>query len=62
MRADARHAGARSEASRAKADLIVVPLFETIEDLRSAEPIMRAFYDLPGVEALIRALRRRSRT
>ena len=35
-------------------DLIVVPLFETIEDLRAAEPIMRAFYDLPGVETLVR--------
>jgi hypothetical protein len=33
----------------AVADLIVVPLFETIGDLRHAEPIMRAFYALPGV-------------
>jgi phosphoenolpyruvate carboxylase len=33
----------------AVADLIVVPLFETIEDLRQAEPIMRAYYALPGV-------------
>lgn len=33
--------------------LIVVPLFETIEDLRNAAPIMRAFYDLPGVARLI---------
>ena len=33
----------------AHADLIVVPLFETIEDLRHAEPIMRAYYELPGV-------------
>ncbi|WP_293863465.1 phosphoenolpyruvate carboxylase [uncultured Alsobacter sp.] len=46
---------APEEASRAKADLIVVPLFETIEDLRSAEPIMRTFYDLPGIEALVRS-------
>ena len=30
-------------------DLIVVPLFETIEDLRNAAPIMRAFYALPGI-------------
>ncbi len=30
-------------------DLIVVPLFETIEDLRNAAPIMREFYALPGV-------------
>lgn len=34
-------------------DLIVVPLFETIEDLRSAAPIMRAFYALPGVAGLV---------
>ncbi len=35
------------------ADLIVVPLFETIEDLRNAAPIMRDFYALPGVAALV---------
>ncbi len=34
-------------------DLIVVPLFETIEDLRNAAPIMRAFYALPGVARLV---------
>ncbi len=34
-------------------DLIVVPLFETIEDLRNAAPIMRAFYALPGIAALV---------
>ena len=45
---------APNEAANAKVDLIVVPLFETIEDLRAAEPIMRTFYDLPGIEALIR--------
>ena len=37
----------------AQADLIVVPLFETIEDLRNAAPIMRGFYALPGVAALV---------
>jgi phosphoenolpyruvate carboxylase len=37
----------------AKADLIVVPLFETIEDLRHAAPIMREFYGVPGVPALV---------
>jgi phosphoenolpyruvate carboxylase len=37
----------------AYADLIVVPLFETIEDLRNAEPIMRAYYALPGVLPMI---------
>ncbi|MDB5967527.1 MAG: Phosphoenolpyruvate carboxylase [Polaromonas sp.] len=35
-------------------DLIVVPLFETIEDLRNAAPIMREFYALPGIAALVR--------
>ena len=34
-------------------DLIVVPLFETIEDLRNAAPIMREFYALPGVANLL---------
>jgi phosphoenolpyruvate carboxylase len=35
------------------ADLIVVPLFETIEDLRNAAPIMREYYDLPGIRAMV---------
>lgn len=34
-------------------ELIVVPLFETIGDLRRAEPIMRGFYALPGIAALM---------
>lgn len=34
--------------------LIVTPLFETIEDLRAADGIMRAFYDLPGIEMMVR--------
>ena len=38
----------------AVADLIVVPLFETIGDLRNAERIMREFYALPGVLDLVR--------
>ena len=37
----------------ARADLIVVPLFETIEDLRNAAPIMQAYYALPGILALV---------
>jgi phosphoenolpyruvate carboxylase len=37
----------------AVADLIVVPLFETIEDLRNAPIIMREFYALPGIAALV---------
>ncbi len=38
----------------ARLDLIVTPLFETIEDLRAAELILRAFYALPGMAELIR--------
>ena len=38
---------------RSSVDLIVVPLFETIEDLRNAATIMREFYDLPGIKALV---------
>ena len=34
--------------------LIVVPLFETIGDLRQAEPIMRDFYALPGITDLVK--------
>jgi phosphoenolpyruvate carboxylase len=37
----------------ARNDLIVVPLFETIEDLRNAAPIMRDFYALPGIAGLV---------
>jgi phosphoenolpyruvate carboxylase len=37
----------------ARCDLIVVPLFETIGDLRNAEPIMRAYYSLPGITELV---------
>jgi len=40
-------------AQNATADLIVVPLFETIEDLRNAAPIMRDFYALPGMAKLV---------
>jgi len=38
---------------QATADLIVVPLFETIGDLRNAAPIMQAYYALPGILALV---------
>ncbi|MBT9527864.1 MAG: phosphoenolpyruvate carboxylase, partial [Rhizobacter sp.] len=34
-------------------DLIVSPLFETIGDLRNAGPIMRDYYALPGIAAMI---------
>ncbi len=40
--------------AQARADLIVVPLFETIEDLRNAAPIMREFYALPGIAQMVR--------
>jgi phosphoenolpyruvate carboxylase len=40
--------------SNATAELIVVPLFETIEDLRNAAPIMREFYALPGIADMVR--------
>ncbi len=36
----------------ALSDLIVVPLFETIGDLRNAARIMREFYALPGIAAM----------
>jgi phosphoenolpyruvate carboxylase len=35
------------------AGLITVPLFETIEDLRNAAPIMRDYHALPGIAALV---------
>ena len=37
----------------ARADLIVVPLFETIGDLRNAPTIMKTFYELPGVAHMV---------
>ena len=40
-------------AHNATADLIVVPLFETIEDLAAADTIMREYFALPGVLAMI---------
>ena len=48
-------AGRASEAGWPRVDLIVVPLFETIDDLRNAAPIMREFYALPGIAQLVRA-------
>jgi phosphoenolpyruvate carboxylase len=42
---------------QAECDLIVVPLFETIEDLRNAAPIMRGFYALPGIARLVQRSR-----
>ena len=38
---------------QARCGLIISPLFETIEDLRNAAPIMREFYALPGMAQLI---------
>jgi phosphoenolpyruvate carboxylase len=37
----------------ATAALIVSPLFETIEDLRGAATIMREYYALPGIAAMV---------
>ena len=51
------HAGAASEPG-GTVDLIVSPLFETIADLRRAAPIMRDFYALPGIAALMQRSRR----
>ena len=41
------------DADASAADLIVVPLFETIGDLRNAAPIMRDLYALPGILRLV---------
>lgn len=41
----------------AQLDLGVVPLFETIEDLQNSAQIMRDFYRLPGIAALLRRSR-----
>lgn len=38
----------------ARTDLIVVPLFETIEDLAQSATIMREYYALPGIGAMVR--------
>jgi phosphoenolpyruvate carboxylase len=40
--------------SKGTVELITVPLFETIEDLRNAAPIMKQFYSLPGIADLIK--------
>jgi phosphoenolpyruvate carboxylase len=44
---------APEDANIVAADLIIVPLFETIGDLRNAAPIMRDFYALPGIAKLV---------
>ncbi|MBY6241497.1 phosphoenolpyruvate carboxylase [Methylosinus sp. Sm6] len=41
------------DASTVAADLIIVPLFETIGDLRNAAGIMRDFYASPGIVKLV---------
>ena len=41
------------EQDDAQLDLIVVPLFETIGDLRASAEIMRAYYAVPGVATLL---------
>ncbi|HLL18478.1 MAG TPA: phosphoenolpyruvate carboxylase [Rubrivivax sp.] len=49
---DGSPAGERADSPRAA--LITVPLFETIADLRRSESIMREYYALPGVVALVK--------
>ena len=39
--------------SNARNSLMVIPLFETIPDLRDASRIMRDYFALPGIDALI---------
>ncbi len=39
----------------AVSELVVVPLFETIGDLRNAATIMRELYETPGIAALVHA-------
>jgi phosphoenolpyruvate carboxylase len=39
--------------SRARSALMAIPLFETIVDLRNAPGIMRDYFSLPGVDALV---------
>jgi phosphoenolpyruvate carboxylase len=46
--------GSLHASEQAHLSLIVTPLFETIEDLRAAERIMREFYALPGIAELMR--------
>jgi phosphoenolpyruvate carboxylase len=43
----------RGTLDHAVVDLIVSPLFETIADLQRAEPIMRAYFALPGIKAMV---------
>jgi phosphoenolpyruvate carboxylase len=49
--------GSETPPDGAVSDLIVSPLFETIGDLRNAAAIMRAFYALPGVLAMMKRSR-----
>ena len=41
------------QSKTATCDLVVVPLFETIDDLRRAADIMGGFYAVPGVASLV---------
>jgi phosphoenolpyruvate carboxylase len=45
--------GRQAVEGAARAQLIVVPLFETIADLRQAAPIMGEFYALPGIAEMV---------
>ncbi|HEY8709058.1 MAG TPA: phosphoenolpyruvate carboxylase, partial [Burkholderiaceae bacterium] len=54
---DGEREGGAASLDGAVIDLIVSPLFETIGDLRNAAPIMRAFYALPGIAAMMKRSR-----
>ena len=43
-----------SKTDPARMELMVIPLFETIEDLRNAAGIMQSLLDLPGFDSVIR--------
>src|SRR5690606_10012763 len=45
--------GRKGNGDDAVCDLIVVPLFETIEDLHNAATIMRDWYALPGMQRMV---------
>jgi phosphoenolpyruvate carboxylase len=42
-----------SKTDPARMELMVIPLFETIEDLRNAAGIMESLLDLPGFDSVI---------
>ncbi|AKM31550.1 phosphoenolpyruvate carboxylase [Pandoraea faecigallinarum] len=47
--------GAGNKAVEPKVGAMVIPLFETIADLRNAPVIMREFFDIPGMSGVVTA-------